>query len=117
MKFKKSVSQYVKFWTAYGFMSPLVFAVGFITCWWLDWLNLENWMRVSGVVLACTAVVWWWWTMMTINKLNSTLTKNVDHFLELLNIVKELNHDVKETNTNYRKRSKPKSSQSKTTKK
>ena len=98
-------------------MSPLVFVVGAIVCWWLDWWNLESWMKVSGVVLACTAVVWWWWTMFTISKLNSALTKNVDHFLELLNIVKELNHDIKDANISNRKRSKPKPGQSKSTKK
>ena len=114
---KTLLDKQLKFWKVYGILSPLVFVVGFIVAYWLQWINLNNWMVVSGVILSATAVCWWWWTMFTISKLNSTLTKNVDHFLELLSIVKELNHDIKETSSSRRKRAKPSDDQSKSTKK
>jgi hypothetical protein len=112
---KTVIDKQLKFWKTYGIYSPLVFVVGLIVCWLLDWFNIETWFVIGGTVLACTAVVWWWWTMFTIGKLNSTLTRNVEQFLELLNIVKELNHEVKETSSN-RQRGIKKTRQTKSTK-
>lgn len=110
---KTKIDKQLNFWKKYGLLSPLVFAVGFIVCYWLDWWNIDSWMKIAGVVLACTGVCWWWWTMFTIGKLNHTLTRNVEQFLELLNIVKDLNHAVKEASPNNRKRGKPSKPKSK----
>jgi len=109
---KSLISKQIAFWKAYGIYSPLVFVVGLIVCWWLEWFHIDTWFVIGGTILACTAVIWWWWTMFTINKLNNTLTKNVEQFLELLGIVKELNHDVRESSSN-RQRGKPKANKNK----
>jgi len=113
---KTFLEKQIYFWKTYGILSPLVFAVGLIIAYWLNWFDVELWMLIAGIVAGCTAVVWWWWTMFTIGKLNNTLTKNVEQFLELLNIVKDLNHEFKEQSSNNRKRGKPEADKNKSIK-
>lgn len=113
---KTVIDKQLKFWKTYGIYSPLVFVVGLIVCYFLDIFSFSLWMIIGGTILACTAVVWWWWTMFTIGKINSALTKNVEQFLELLGIVKDLNHEIKSSTPNNRKRGKPSVNQTKSTK-
>lgn len=111
------IAKQISWWKKYGILAPLGFAVGFLISYWLEWFHYDQWMIVAGFVFSFTAVVWWWWALFTILKLNNTLHKNVEQFLELLDIVKELNHAVKDSTPSNRQRRKPKADQNKSTKK
>lgn len=111
------VEKQVKTWIKYGTYAPLVFAVGFIVSYFLELFHFDRWMIVAGTVFSVTAVVWWWWTLFTILKLNNTLTRNVEQFLELVNIVKDLNAAVKDGSPNNRKRREQEENKSKPAKK
>ena len=114
---KNKIDKQVSAWIKYGTYAPLVFAVGAVTAYWLEVFHFERWMIVAGIIFVCTAAVWWWWALFTILNLNNTLTRNVEQFLELVNIVKDLNSVIKDESPNNRKRGKQEENKSKPAKK
>lgn len=102
--FLSRTRQQARAWKQFGMYSPLIFLAFGSIAYGTHLLNLPILLILGLSISAVIAVIWWFWVLYTVIKLSKLLESNYYHFAELLDIVRDLNTQVRDVNIVARER-------------